>query len=396
MKVHVYPADQGGCGHYRMIWPAHAVRDTFGDDLTVLIAGEDDEQMAPITVIWSQEWDRGLHALPPAWVHVRGIKERPDFDVMVIQRPLHRQYAELIPHLQEMGITVVIDIDDNFDRIDRANAAWFPCEPHWQHKDQLKGDPREVVIDKMSADRQWLHTPQDSGVSHRQWLSAAVGLADLTTVSTPALAVHYGRLGRTQVIRNRVPARYIGLRDQRARRVNQWVGWTGSVATHPEDLAELGSAVRDARAVGGWEFHVVGTGAGVGHVLQTPVDHATQWVPIDQYANEYAELDIALCPLADNAFNESKSALKMLEAMAVGAVPLVSPSAEYMRLAQEVGEFPICTRPRQWTGKIKKLLTDTTFQEEMRQLGYIIAGQYTYETAAHEWVGAWMKARANT
>ena len=395
MKVHVYPADQGGCGHYRLIWPAHAVRDEFGEDLTVLIAGEDDELMEPVTVIWDNNWDHDVHAMPPSWVNVKGIKERPDFDVMVIQRPLHKQYAQLIPHLRDMGITVVIDIDDNFDRIDRANAAWFPCEPHWQHKDQLMGAPWRPAIDKRSADGQWLHTPRDSGASHRQWLSRATSLANLVTVSTPALAAHYGRSGSTQVIRNRIPGRYIGLRDSRARRVNQWVGWTGSIATHPEDLDELGPAVREARSIPGWELHIVGTGVGLEPRLQTPVDHSSGWMPIDEYAGAYAELDIALCPLADNSFNESKSYLKMLEAMAVGAVPLVSPSSEYLHLAREYGEFPVCTRPRQWAGKLKRLLTDTEFQEEQRQLGYIIAAQHTYETAAHEWVGAWMKARAN-
>lgn len=395
MRVQVYPADQGGCGHYRLIWPAEAVRAKYEGDVDVLIAGQDDERMAPITIKWDQEWDPTEHVMPPAWVNVLGVKERPELDVMVIQRPLHKQYAQLIPHLRKLGVAVIIDLDDNFDRIDRSNAAWFPCEPYWQHKSQVDLYPKRPRIDKQSVDGQWFHTPYDSGASNRMWLRRAVSGANGIIVSTPDLAAHYRKLNdNIRVVRNRVPAHYIGLHDKCEKRDTQWVGWTGSVATHPEDLRELGSSVRDVRDVPGWELHVVGTGVGVEAELQTPVDHSTQWVPIDRYPYEFAQLDVALCPLASSAFNESKSYLKMLEAMAVGAVPLVSPSSEYRYLARETGEFPICVRPRQWSGKLRKLLTDATFQEEQRQLGYIIAASKTYETAADEWVAAWMKASA--
>lgn len=400
MKVQVYPADLGGCGHYRMIWPARAVRDKYADVVEVLIAGEDDERMAPVVLKYDRQWDGGERGdLCPSWVNVLGVRERPDCDVMVFQRPLHKQYAQMIPFLRELGVTVVIDIDDNFDRIQPTNVAWFPCEPYWQHKDAIAEYPRVLRphVTKMTADRHWYYSPYDAGASHKQWLKAALGEANLVTFSTPALHAHYTR-GKVKgrVLRNRVPESYLRLREQRTRRVLQWVGWTGSVATHPGDLDVMGHALKKVKQAlpYAWEFHIVGTGVGVQARAGVPVDHSTEWVPIDQYPREFAELDIALCPLDDNSFNEGKSYLKMLEAMAVGAVPLASPSAEYATLAKLYGDdWMLCDRPDRWAGKIKGLLLDTMMQEERRERGYALAAKHTYEGNAEDWVATWMEAR---
>ena len=43
MKVYVFPADEAGCGHYRLIWPARILEQTYGDQIVVVPPRSPDE-----------------------------------------------------------------------------------------------------------------------------------------------------------------------------------------------------------------------------------------------------------------------------------------------------------------------------------------------------------------
>jgi glycosyltransferase involved in cell wall biosynthesis len=96
MKVRYSAADDGGCGHYRLIWPA-------------------------------QHLAAQGHDIAPATPHVD-----LDTDVVVIQRPLRKIWADTaIDQMHAAGIAVVVEIDDLFTAIDPQNAAWRPTQPRW-------------------------------------------------------------------------------------------------------------------------------------------------------------------------------------------------------------------------------------------------------------------------
>ena len=271
MRVQLWPADHDPCAEYRLKMPGRAVADS--TDLEVVEAGED-----PVWPIWSGgqgEWSKGNAPQPPPSAHIVGIQKVPDADVVVMQRPARRHWSELIPHLRAAGIRVVVDMDDDFDNISPDNVA---------HR---------------------LYQPKLSPLRNRLWIHEACKLADLVTVTTPALARRYG-YGHCRVLPNMVPESYLKVEADQS----MVVGWPGSRGTHPNDLQVTGGAIQralDANPM--WGFHVIGTGAGVAQALgltEEPTNTGRVWVPFAAYPAKLAELAVGIVPLEESPFNDAK------------------------------------------------------------------------------------------
>lgn len=338
MRVHVHPADEGGCGHYRMRWPAEALA--------------------------AEGHDVHLHeGLPAQWVDTpdgpRVVGCEPvDCDVVVFQRPLQRALADVIPHLQAQGVAVVVEIDDDFSAVPIRNVSFHHVHP------------------KLSPDRNFQH------------LQRACAQADLVTCTTPALARRYAKHGRVRVLPNCVPRRYLDIQPVDSLSV----GWSGSVDTHPDDLEVTRGAIGRVCADIGVPFRVVGTGKGVRERLglRDPVE-ACGWVPIDDYPAKVAELGVGIVPLSQSKFNQAKSWLKGLEMAAVGVPFVAAPTEDYRRLHAE-GAGWLAERPRQWEHLVRLLLANGGAREELAALGRQTAGRWTVEANAWRWWEAWTDA----
>lgn len=248
-RVLLLPADEAGCGLYRMRLPgvaagAHGLDVAIGDGVDIITDGDT----------------------------VRSVLA-PDADVVVIQRPLDWRWAQAIPILQANGVGVVVDVDDRFDAIHPANPAHLVTHP------------------RLSPAKNFQH------------LAAACRAADVVTVSTPALADLYGKHGRCVVLENCVPAATL----QRPVSPQDGFGWAGAAVFHPDDLRVVGAAV--ARVVrSGWPFRVVGPPEGVARQLglRDGEFEACGWVPVHQWLDAYSTLATAIAPLAESAFNRAK------------------------------------------------------------------------------------------
>jgi hypothetical protein len=343
MRVLVLPADDGGCGHYRCIWPAQALADQ-GADITL---GLDTSGIDGI-------YQPKTHG-PDELV---GLATVPDADVIVLQRPLHRDRLTLIRLLQEAGRRVVVEIDDDFSCLHPRNGSWRSCHP--QH----------------SPNRNWVH------------LAAACRMADWVTVTTPALARTYGAHGRCTVVPNMVPASYLGLRrDLQA--IGPIVGWTGSMETHPTDLQCTRGAVQRAITGTTGVVAVVGTGTGVKAALgldAAPL--ACGWLPLDRYPEAMAQFDIGIVPLADIAFNHAKSALKMMEGSALGVPMVVSPTADNMRMHGQ-GLGLVARRPREWERHLRRLIESADMRAQYSDEGREVMRRFTIEGNCQRWWDGW-------
>lgn len=349
-RVLVWPADQGASGHYRLIWPAQALA-AAGHDVEITTIG-------PV-VHWDREWSG---TAPPLNAEVLGC-DKPDADVVVLQRPGRRHWAQLIPHLQAHGVRVVVDVDDLFTAIPKANVA------HEQY------DPA------LSPYHNW------------EWISRAAQLADWVTVTTPALARVYGSHGRVSVLPNLVPDHYL---DIEVDKVAGSVGWAGNVQTHPHDLEVTSGAVRRAvGAVPGSAFHVVGTGLGVPERLGMDACKALgHWVPFGQYPHEVARLEVGIVPLHPSPFNDAKSALKAIEYAALGVAPVMSPTPDNLRVHDE-GVGVIADSQGQWRRALVGLLRDSDRRAEVTDRSRRAVAQRTYSTQAHRWLTAWTTKAAS-
>lgn len=308
MKVVVYPADMGRCGH-RLIWPAQALIDQ-GADVNLVLPTDPQERQ--LQADWRRYTDgrRELMSIDP-----------PDADVVVFQRPLQRTLVESIPMLQAAGRRVVVEVDDDFSTISPRNVSWRGCHPAY------------------SPDRNWNH------------LARACRIADLVTVTTPALARRYGGHGRVVVVPNHIPAAYLDITPEPHDGVI--VGWSGSVDTHPDDLQVTRGGVARAVEATGARFAVVGTGVGVAERLGlAEVPPASGWVTLDEYPHYMAQLDVGIVPLELTSFNEAKSYLKGLEFAALGVPFVASPTGPY----RGVPLARLASKGRDWEREVRALV----------------------------------------
>lgn len=357
MRVVVHPADQGGCGFYRLIAPSKALIDQ-GEDVTLDYGAN-----------YKAYWQSTIYG-----EQITGLAQPVNADVVVLQRPLTRNRYELLRAIQAAGPAVVVEVDDNFHAIHRLNVAW-------QHSNPLH-------------DRE----------KNRDWLLKSCEAADWVTVTTPALAEQYGGHGRVSIVPNYVPAAYCALEpgaDLPAHLpalTGTVLGWTGSVATHPDDLQATGGGVarvlnRAPRAANA-TFHVVGTGAkvaaGLGLVKEPT---ATGWLPLGQYPAAMAQIDVGIVPLADHRFNEAKSWLKGLEFAALGVPFVASPTGPYRELAGHHGLGVIARDPGEWCRGVEALVLDPVFREDtaLRYRETVETG-LTVELNAWRWLEAWSMA----
>lgn len=339
MKLLVWAGDYGACGYNRLIWPARALADR-GADVTVDASGP--------TVMWDRRWSG-----KPGDAQVVEVL-RPAADVVVLQRPARRYWADVIPRLQAQGVRVVVDIDDDLTCLHPDNAA----RPGYR-----SDDPH---VDA-------------------SWVMRACKLADVVTCTTPAIAARYG-FGHGLVVPNMIPAAYL---EVGAERLPETAGWSGSVDTHPNDLQVAGGAIGRILREQQWAFHVIGTGRGVRERLELAAEPtATEWIPIEEYPAEVAKLSLGVVPLADTAFNRAKSALKMAEMAALGVPVIASPTPDNRRL-HHLGVGVLAGSPQRWHKHLRRLTASAAHREDLAAVGRQAMATQTIEGNCWRWYDAW-------
>jgi hypothetical protein len=356
MRVVVYPADAGGCGHYRLIWPARALVDD--EDMQIVIHTPSDTS-SPTIQAKLQETKYGTKVV--------GV-EPINADVVVLQRPLRADLVGTIPFLRQQGIAVVVEVDDLFSAIDPQNKAWATVQ---------------------------------GGYRNHYNLLKACAMADMVTVTTEELRKVYG-FGKPQeqvrIIRNYVPTGYTQVPRHGESRERPVIGWTGSVETHPHDLQHMGGAVSAIVATQAADFVVVGEGTRVPRILGLPPTYemrASGWVQIDEYPMSMSQLDIGVVPLDLTPFNEAKSWLKGLEFAALGIPFVASPTRPYWDLYRDF-HIGYIAKTRKWLGPLRRLIVDGEHLDvgaEWRQA--VIKHGLTIEDRAYEWKLAWKDAWTN-
>lgn len=345
MKVYVYPADEGGCGYYRLIWPAKVLR-AQGYEVEITPPGM-----------------RGTHITATTTHDGELVKVHypEDADVICIQRPTHKYLKEMIPLIQADGIAVVVDMDDHLSYIHPDNPAFAMMHP------------------RNAGDHNWLNC------------EIACRRAAAVVASTPALFKYYAPHGRGAVLRNCVPTTFLTLDEDKE---YPGFGWAGSAQTHPDDLNVVGDAARKLTREG-FKYYALGPGYKIREVLgldESPETFGT--IPIQEYPLEISRLRVGLAPLTLSKFNDAKSWLKPLEYAATGTPSVIAPTSEYLEL-NKLGVGLVARTPKEWYRQTKRLLTDDAFYEEMRLRGRNVASTLTYDIHAWRWMEVWEAAVNN-
>lgn len=335
MRVLVIPGDPGRCGH-RLIWPAQALQ-ARGYDVTISAVDDPDR------------------ADPDGW-----LRWARDFDVIVVQRAMTRDQLHQVRAWKAFGVCVVMDLDDNFKRIDRSNAMY------------------DIVHPRTSPD------------SNFRLLDETMRVVDLLTCTTPAIARDYARAGRYRIIPNHIPAWYLTIGHE-AIGDRLHVGWTGSLITHGGDLNVTGGAISRVLAKTGAGMAIVGDGNFVHDALWLDVNiKCCGWLPLDEYPIAMAGFDVGIVPLKPSLFNESKSTLKGLEMASVGVPFVSSPTEPYRGLSGHCGM--LAAKPRDWERALTRLLGDESMRVDLAGRGREFAATQTVEANCELWWEAWEAA----
>src|SRR5665213_2975415 len=249
MRVRVHPADRAGCGYIRLRWVTEALK-AMGADVSI---GETTNAL----------WQKGGHGLPDRVVGAAPL----DADVAVFQRVFSPDLLPVIRGLKAQGVAVGIDIDDDFMALGPQHPTFRVIHPQF--------------------------TP-----SGKSWavLREAIRMADVVTVSTPALARKYNGV----VVRNCVPRAYLSIERTSPQDSNMdpdqppmseaagisgqgissvpttrpyvpaqhrscapndhipVIGWPGTPTLHPGDVEVIGNAVARVVASGAANFRAIG------------------------------------------------------------------------------------------------------------------------------------------
>jgi hypothetical protein len=352
MKIKIYPADTTGCGHFRLIWQAEALR------AAGLPTGIEVEVFPPT------ERDLKMRIDQERVVEVLDVE--PDA-VYVFQRLTHSWMAQAVPLLRAAGAAVVVDVDDDLGSIHPRNPAYEAMHPRYVGQ----RDPQTREVRRHS----WRH------------LSAACRDATLVTVSTPALLPRYAGHGRGQVLFNYLPELYYGVPHEDS----DIIGWPASLHSHPDDPSALGGAVARLSGPLG-SFRVMGDPVGVGAAFGLSEDPpGRSGIDVAEWPAAVAELGIGIAPLADTRFNACKSWLKPLEMSALGVPWVASPRAEYERLHRR-GAGALADTPRRWHKEMALLRSSQALRLERAEEGRSVADGLRLRDHAWRWLEAWSRA----
>jgi glycosyltransferase involved in cell wall biosynthesis len=216
-------------------------------------------------------------------------------------------------------------------------------------------------------------------------LKKALKLCDRFVVSTEPMARAYGRMcDEVVVVPNRLEkSRWLGLTPGR-REGKPRVGWAGAIG-HRGDLALLAGVVQATAKEIDWVFFGMCPDA-----LKPYVAEFHSWVPLHDYAQKLAALDIdlAVAPLEHHPFNEAKSNLRLLEYGVLGYPVVCTDILPYQ------GDLPVVrveNRHRDWVRAIRDMVAD---REACRRAGealrQAVTREWMLEDHLDEWKRAWL------
>lgn len=190
-------------------------------------------------------------------------------------------------------------------------------------------------------------------------LRNGLSIADRVTVSTEPLAeAMRGFNSDIRVVPNRLPVRWWGELQGKRREGRPRVGWAGGTS-HTGDLQIVVDVMKALADEVEWVFLGMSPPGAPRHEFHYGVE-------IEDFPAKLAslDLDLAIAPLENNAFNECKSNLRLLELGACG-FPIVATDIEPYRCGLPV--TLVRNKYKDWLGAIREHLADL---EGARALGF--------------------------
>lgn len=311
-------------------------------------------------------------------------QEGPNFnliaghDICVVQRCCTEQQFRFINIAAQLGLKIVYDLDDDVFDLPEYNPA---------HK----------VLGQ-----------------HKEGFLACMRNVDVITVSTKTLAkivrknvkfmvnVRTGKEIPIIVAENRIDTRFFVTpvlpREKAIRRKTVRIGWAGS-SSHIGDLGLVQEALMELAPHPHVQIQFRGCELPPEHSLWTLSNFQFKyWTPVCEYGARMPlwDWDIALAPVTDHPFNNSKSCIKMIEAAYCGIPCLASWIRPYEEFVQHDTELKwlLCAGAGAWALKLRALVNDIALRDHMgERMRQVALKHYSFATEHTGWQQAFEAAR---
>jgi len=341
-KLLMIPADNMGCGFYRIAQPAKWLR-KFGWEIRI----------GDITKIESSDID---------WS-----------DLMVIQRPSSSFQISAIQYAKSQGKKVVFELDDYIHGILPSNPGYEAWKP-----------------ERLNLAR----------ACH------AMRLADAVTTTTELLANEFRQYNKSvYVLPNYLDFslwdKRIPFRDTDRLRI----GWIGG-HSHAADLEVISQPIVDiCREFPKVKFVLMGfVPERVFEAIPSMVEPCKacgyegqiefrQGVSVLKFPEAIAttNIDIGLAPIIDVAFNRTKSDLKLKEYMKLGVPWIASDVTPYQAWRASGAGYVVSNHPDDWKQHIKLLIEDKEVRKALGETGHKLSKDFSIATHINEWKMAYLK-----
>jgi glycosyltransferase involved in cell wall biosynthesis len=258
--------------------------------------------------------------------------------------------------------------------------------------DSWKGPLPKIVFD---LEDNLFELPEHHPAPWIQWpkylssIERALREADLVTVTNSSLASIAVRHGAytVQVLPNHIDESLLQFPRREVGKSSLPVaGFSGGIG-HSQDVATIASPLSELLADYVIDLHFMGADhrnlPGLGSARYTP------WTDdIGKYYETY-DFDIALAPLAPTTFNESKSGIRALEAMALGIPVVASASLPYVGLVHYGVNGFLAKSTDQWIDYVSTISENPRYRDQLGDRGRALASEWTIQKGYVFWEGAY-------
>lgn len=363
MRILGLERDNTACNSYRVLQPLYKLRQLgLADTLTL--------------------GDYELHT-------DNAVNKVMEADIVLFQRPANEDWFKFIKLCQKHGKIIVLDYDD-----DPFNTS--PLNPYYKFvgtKNYAYKWPTGEV------DMVWQDGENgfdiERNIMRNDLFRASFRKADLVTCTTDYLRENFLTLNdNVAVLPNLIDFYYYRKYDMVKKDVR--ILYQGG-ASHYEDLYIIKDIIKEVlRKNDNAKFVYFGDMRLKNLFQEIPTSRVEfhSWVQHISYPYllSLMNVDIGICPLADNEFNNNKSCLKWLDYSTQHAVTVASDRLPYSPVIKEGETGFLASTPKEWVEKITMLCKSPETRLKVGKNAYeCVYEEWNADKKAHLWLEAYEK-----
>lgn len=326
----------------------------------------------------------------------RAISLATEADIIVFQRPANEDWLNFIRVCRKHGKYIVSDFDD-----DPFNT--HPLNPFYQY---VGTEPVEYKWP--DGTKEWLWSEDmisgtgnkifsiERNIQFRDMFRLNFKKSDLVTCTTDLLRDEFLKLNpNVKVLPNCIDFGFFPIMPEIVKHEIR-IGWQGGYS-HYEDLYQIIPVIEKILSkhdnvkfvyFGDQRFRGLFKGCD-----QNKIEWQ-DWCSHDVYPYKLSmmNLDIGLCPLSDNKFNWTKSAIKWMEYSTVGMATVASNVSPYKDIIKNGETGILCSSNDEWEESISSLILDKQRRILMAKKAFSsVYEEHNLDSKCHLWLEAYQE-----